>query len=813
MVLALKRKLNMTTMKSTVSSGKNKVTTMRGAGISQKNEIDLKEVVGNSPIAFYSTDSRGYLTFCNEAAIKLWGRAPELGKDLWCGSWKIYSPDGIPIPLEECPMAKTLNEGIPYENQQINIERPDGSIRTVLVFPRPILNEHGEITGAYNTLVDITDQQSARIKQETLSAIVKSSEDAVISKDLQGTITSWNAGAQKIFGYTEEEIIGKHISVLIPDSKLQDEDLILEKIKEGKRIHHFETIRRKKNGEEIPLSLTVSPVKDNQGRVIGASKVARDISERLRGEEKQAVLSAIVESSDDAIVSKNLNGIIMSWNKGAQQIFGYTEEEAVGKSVTILIPEERQSEEDVIIGKIRNGDKIDHFETIRRHKNGKEIIVSLTVSPIKDRKGKIIGASKIARDITAQVKAKEEIERHTRNLEILNSLGKSISRKMDVKAVLEQVTHATTQLSGASFGAFFYNEREGERDSYRLYSLSGLSKEAFENLKMPLNTDLLEHTFSQKDVVRIDDVTTDGHYGNFKEIKGMPKGSLPVTSYMAVPVISTSGGVTGAILLGHPEPGKFTKEHEDMVMGIAAQATIALDNSRLFEQVKALSDKKDEFIALASHELRTPLTTINGYLQVLAQKERDQMSKMFVEKSLYQVNKLNTLVEDLLNMARIEAGKMEFNIEEFDLRELLLDITETFGYSSKTHQLIHNLGESPVLIHGDKQRIEQAVNNLISNAVKYSPNANKVYLKLERNGGHVKVAVKDEGIGLTEEQQKKIFSRFYRAESTKGISGLGLGLYLTKQIIDRHQGELTLKSIFGKGSEFLFSLPLGKQNQ
>ncbi|MNL11795.1 Sensor histidine kinase YycG [compost metagenome] len=204
------------------------------------------------------------------------------------------------------------------------------------------------------------------------------------------------------------------------------------------------------------------------------------------------------------------------------------------------------------------------------------------------------------------------------------------------------------------------------------------------------------------------------------------------------------------------------------------------------------------------------MTTIKGYLQVLSRQDLPAMNKLFVERSLNQINKLNSLVEDMLQMSKIEAGKLEFNSELFDLRQMLAEMAHTFGYSYPSHQLITTLPDLKITISGDPQRIEQALVNLLNNAVKYSPKADKVYLTLELQDDQAIVKVRDLGIGLSKDQQKNIFSRFYRAENTKGISGLGLGLYLTKQIIDRHHGTITFESAEGRGSEFSFILPVNR---
>jgi PAS domain S-box-containing protein len=237
-----------------------------------------------------------------------------------------------------------------------------------------------------------------------LASIVASSDEVIISKDLNGIITTWNDGARRVFGYSAEEIVGKSILLLIPEDLRQEEDHILAKIRAGERVEQLETTRIRNSGERFSISITVSPIRDNTGRIIGASKVGRDISERLRADEHRARLAAIVDSADDAIIAKNLNGIITSWNRAACFLFGYTEDEIIGKSILILIPEDLHYEEEEILRKLRAGQKIDHYETTRVAKDGTRLEVSVTISPLRNRFGEVIGASKIARDISERKK-------------------------------------------------------------------------------------------------------------------------------------------------------------------------------------------------------------------------------------------------------------------------------------------------------------------------------------------------------------------------------------------------------------------------
>lgn len=255
-------------------------------------ELRYRQLVQHLPAALYTCDSRGYILLYNDAAAELWGREPEIGRDQWCGSWKIYRTDGSPLPLEECPMAVTLKTGKPVRNEEIIIERPDGIKRHILPHPSPVMDASGKVIGATNMLVDITERSIAQENTARLAAIVRSSADAIISKTLKGIVTSWNASAEKIFGYTAGEMIGQPITRLIPPNRLDEETKILERLRKGRHIEHFETKRMKKDGELIDISLTISPIKDSKGKIIGASKVARDITEQKH------LRKALLESED-----------------------------------------------------------------------------------------------------------------------------------------------------------------------------------------------------------------------------------------------------------------------------------------------------------------------------------------------------------------------------------------------------------------------------------------------------------------------------------------------------------------------------------
>jgi PAS domain S-box-containing protein len=782
----------------------------------QRAQRQLAAIVESSNDAILSEDLEGTILSWNSGAEVIYGyKASELvGKNIRT----VVPPDRSG---EISTMRATILRGERIEHFETVRLKKDGTLIDVSIAASPLKNSAGEIIAISKIARDISARKNAEREHAYLAAIVASSDDAIVSKSLQSVITSWNAAAERMFGYTAAEAIGQLVYLIIPPERHGEEAEIISGLNRGERIEHLETVRRRKDGTLIDVSLTISPIKDKNGVVIGASKIARDITERKRAERERAHLAAIIESSDDAIVSKTLDSVITSWNKAAEKMFGYTAEEAVGRQVYLIIPPERQGEETEILARIRRGEKIDHYETVRQRKDGAMLHVSLTVSPIKDSEGNIVGASKIARDITERRKAIEEIEAGRQTLQIVNRVGQTLSSELDLEKVVQSLTDAATKATGAAFGAFFYNVMDEQGASYMLYTLSGVPRSHFEGFPMPRATDLFAPTFLGEAVVRSDNVTADPRYGKNPPHFGLPKGHLPVTSYLAVPVRSRSGEVLGGLFFGHPERAAFSLQHEQIVVGLAGQAASAIDNARLYEATRAARTEaenanrlKDEFLATVSHELRTPLNAILGWARLLHTGQLDEDArKRAVETIERSAVAQGQLIEDILDVSRIITGKLRLEVAPVDIGRVVAEAVESVRPSADAKQvrLQTVLDTRTNIIRGDAHRLQQILWNLLSNAIKFTPKGGRVHVAISRVASHVEIAVNDTGQGIKREFLPYVFDRFRQADSSsvRTHGGLGLGLAIVRHLTELHGGTVSAASPGeGQGATFTVLLPV-----
>jgi signal transduction histidine kinase/DNA-binding response OmpR family regulator len=417
--------------------------------------------------------------------------------------------------------------------------------------------------------------------------------------------------------------------------------------------------------------------------------------------------------------------------------------------------------------------------------------------------------------------ARREAEEETEIVETINRIGRRLAAQTELAPLVQSFTDETTRLAGAQFGAFFYNVTDAQGESYTLYTISGVPRTAFEKFSLPRNTALFGPTFRGERIIRLDDVKQDPRYGRNAPHHGMPEGHLPVTSYLAVPVVSRSGEVIGGLFLGHEKPAMFPERLEPIMAGLAAQLAIAIDNARLLEReqqaraaAEAASRAKEEFLAVLSHELRTPLNAVYGWARMLrsGQIEGEAVTRA-LDVIMRNANAQVQLIDDMLDVSRIITGKMRLDVRPVDLEavvEAAVDVVRPAA-EAKHIRLQAVLDPQAVAITGDPDRLQQVVWNLLSNAVKFTPREGRIQVHLQRVNSHVEIVISDSGQGIAADVLPHVFERFQQGDSTstRRQTGLGLGLALVRHLVELHGGTVEASSAGeGQGSTFTVKLPV-----
>lgn len=582
-------------------------------------------------------------------------------------------------------------------------------------------------------------------------AIVDTVRDSLLVLDKNFRIKFANRNFYKTFQVNEREAEGKLLYNLgnkqwnIPKLRKLLEVLLPEK----ESLFDYEvTVCFENIGQRTMLLNAREIDHSKEGLILLAIE---DITKSKQAERGDALLGNIVDSSDDAIISKTLEGVITSWNKGAEKIFGYSPAEAIGKNIRMLIPPEIIEEEDMVISKIKRGESVLHYETVRLSKEGRRVSISLTISPIKNKKGVITGASKIARDITEQIDARKKIEESEANFRQLAEL------------MPDKVSNADAQGN-----ITYYNQH--------WLDFTGFN---FEELK----------DWGWKKIIYPDDLP---------ELTKRWQHSLTTGDdfEMELRIINANG-----------EP-KWHLSRSIAIKDNNEKVTKWITTTTDIHDQKMKEEQKDEFIGIASHEMKTPLTTAKAYIQLLQQsmEQTNDKNLIFVQKANASINRLNNLIGELLDVSKIKHGKLALNIAPFNFNEMIAMAIESVQYISPSHNIIKS-GEIDEPVTGDKERLEQVMINLLSNAAKYSPKADKIFITVTKENQEVKVSVKDSGIGIRKENFKRVFERYFR-ESNSQFQGLGIGLSISYEIIQRHKGKIWVQSEPGKGSTFYFTIPI-----
>jgi PAS domain S-box-containing protein len=519
-------------------------------------------------------------------------------------------------------------------------------------------------------------------------------------------------------------------------------------------------------------------------------------------------------------------------NPAAERLTGYTLSEVQGAPLHDFVHHTKPDGtpyplEECPIDRAAPADSQEQGEEIFVHKDGHLYAVTFTASPIR-RDGEVAGTVIEVQDASAA--RKQENER-----EALYQIGLLILQELDHEKIVQAVTDTATRLTGAQFGAFFYNVRNEEGESYTLYTISGVPKERFSKFPLPRNTPVFGPTFRGESTIRSDDIRLDPRYGKVSPHHGMPPGHLPVRSYLAVPVTLGTGEVIGGLFFGHEETGVFKEEHERIVETLAAQAAIGLNKASLYqdavfaqrraqqeaqekqglyEEAARANEAKDQFLATVSHELRTPLTSILGWSQMLTSGRLDSaMTQRAIETIERNARAQAQIVEDLLDISRIVSGKLRLNVRLFSPQASVEAAIEALRPAAMAKSVALQLVIDPLAgpISGDPERLQQIVWNLVSNAIKFTPKNGRVHLALQRHQSSVHIVVSDNGAGIPAEYLPRVFDSFTQVDSSSSRKhgGLGLGLAIVKKLVELHGGQVSAHSDgLGKGASFTVSLPV-----
>ena len=533
----------------------------------------------------------------------------------------------------------------------------------------------------------------------------------------------------------------------------------------------------------MTIDFMIAPLIDANGSVTHLILSGVDITERKRAEEARARLAAIVESSEDAIISKTLDGVIRSWNAGAERLFGYSHQEAVGQPITLIIPPERQDEERGILERLCRGERVEHFETVRVSKDGRRLDISLTISPVCDDVGHVIGASKIARDITERKRAE-------------NALRESEERYRRAATEAAQAAEAN-----AKFRAFF----EQGTNFAGVLALDGTVIEA--------NRLCLDACGFARDEVIGKSFWNCGWWNRSAALMEMVRAaSLQAAGGRLFRTETNYFVADGAERVVDLILAPVTDE-AGRVLFVAATGTDVTDRRRMEDALREQDRRKDEFLAMLAHELRNPLAAIRTAVHILLLKGPPQPELTWGRQVIdRQAKHLTRLIDDLLDVSRISTGKIQLKLVPVDFRDVVSRAAESVSplMTAKQHDLKIILPPLPLSALADPARLEQVVSNILTNAAKYTDNRGSITLTGAQEGSNIVLRLRDNGIGISPEMLPHVFDLYTQVDGNlaRSLGGLGIGLTLVKMLVELHGGSVTAASEGpGKGSEFTIRLP------
>ena len=784
----------------------------------RQSEERYRTLFNLGPMAVYTIDTSGVIQEYNRQAAVLWGREPVLGDtdQRFCGSFKMFRPDGSFMPHDQCPMAEVaLGKISVVHNAEVLIERPDRSHVTVLVNIRQLKNDRGEVTGAINCFYDITDRKRAETAAMRLAAVVRSSHDAIVAKDLSGTITDWNQSAKRIFGYKAKEIIGKSILTLIPKERVKEETEILSKIRLGQSIDHYETVRRCKDGRLIDVSLTISPVKDPNGEIVGVSKIARDITKQKQTERRFAEQTRLLDLSNDAILVRDGQDRITYWNDGACELYGYSREEALGKVThTLLRTVHSQSLTD--IRKKLERENRWSGELTHTCKDGRKVIVISRWSLDRDVKGKPSSILETNTEITDRKRAEHRTA-------VNFAVARILSESPALADAAPRILQAVCQTLGWDVGGFWmpvpngsvlrclkiWDSRVGKFPKFKAVSRKlklapgvGLPGRIWRNLKPAWVSDITKDT----NFPRASVAAGEGLHGTFAFPISFGKHFIAVMEFFSPEIREPDEDLLKIFSSIGSQMGQFVQRK---------RAEAALQKSK--ELLEQLVQRRTKALRVSNAELKNEIARrqgLEGEILSVSDREQQRLGQELHDGLCQHLTAVafmsSSIAMRLKNHRVIEVGDIEkiaqlVNDAATDTRNLSralhrLDV-DAAGLVNALQDLVdREIWRTPCRLEVKPSfRIEDdaAAAHLYRIAREAVINANKhaqareIIVKLQRSRREMVLHVIDNGVGLSNERKLK----------------QGLGLHIMNYRAQLAGGRLEIDSPKNRGTRVSCYLP------
>jgi PAS domain S-box-containing protein len=776
-----------------------------------QRERELTNFIEHAPVGLHWVGADGTILWANRAELEMLGYDAEeyIGHNI-----AEFHADSEVIEdiLHRLTDKEVLHE---YEAR---LRTKDSSIRHVQITSNVMWSDDGKFVHTRCFTRDITERRQAEEARARLADIVDSSEDAILSKTLGGTITSWNTAAQKLYGYTAEELVGKSVSILIPPELKQELHEILERIKNGGKVEHHETVRVTKDGERVDVSVTISPIKSASGEVVGASTIARDITDRRRVEEhmreSELRYRALADAMPQIVWTARPDGYLDYYNRRWFKYTGMSFEETRGWGwQPVLHPDDVEHALRTWATCVETGEPYRIEYRFRRASDGLFRWHLGRAEPLRDAEGRIVKWFGTATDIHDQKQAEER-------LRFLTEAGALLASSLDYEATLARLA----RLGVAALADFCIIDLVEDDGSLKRVATAHIDP-AREELTAELRrfppargrgegpakaihtnrTEIVSHVTEEKlrTLVRSEE-----HAEVLRQ--------LGLKSFMSVPLV-TRGRTIGALTftLAGTERA-YTPTEAAFAEELARLAAIAIDNARLYGHAREINRAKDEFLATLSHELRTPLTPIIGWTHMI---RNGHVKEADAEQGLRVIDKnsqaLSRLINDLLDMSSILSGKMRIERVQVALGAVVREAVETTRPLAEARGVSFELegcdDALPVNVYGDRTRLVQVFWNLLNNAVKFSTSGGRVRVECRMDESAAYVDVSDDGQGIASGFLPHVFERFRQADgsTTRAYGGLGIGLALVKSFVEAHGGNVSATSDGeGLGSRFTVSLPL-----